>query len=128
MEIYWKIIGGTLIAVVLGLSLHKDMSVLLTTAVCAMGTLAALEYLKPVLKLLWQIESLASLPGESLQIILKTMGICLIGEIAGMVCTDAGNGSMARVVRILSYFAVIWISIPLFESVLSVLQQILGEV
>ena len=49
MEVYWKALGGILIALILGLALGKDMSVLLSLAVCAMGTAVAVSYMEPVM-------------------------------------------------------------------------------
>ena len=127
MEVYWKALGGLLIAVVLGLILGKDMTVMLSLAICAMGTVVAIHYLQPVLSFLKQMEKAANFQGESFQILVKILGISMVSEIAGMICADAGSGSMGKIVKILTSAVTLWIALPVFQSVLSVLQQILGE-
>ena len=127
MEIYWKALGGLLIAVVLGLILGKDMSVMLSLAICAMVAAVAIHYFQPVLTALKQMEQAANFQGENFQILIKILGISLVSEISGMICADAGAGSMGKVLKILTSSVILWIAMPVFQSVLSLLQQILRE-
>jgi len=127
MEPLLKIIAGVLTAVVLGLALGRDMSVLLSLAVCAMGMAALLEFVEPILSLLRGIGSLAQLQGETLEILAKILGIGFVSEVAGMVCADAGNASLAKLVKLLSCAGILWLSIPVFQMSLSILQEILGN-
>ena len=127
MEIYWKALGGLLIAVVLGLILGKDMSVMLSLAICAMVTAVAIHYFQPVLTALKQMEQAANFQGENFQILIKILGISLVSEISGMICADVGAGSMGKVLKILTSSVILWIAMPVFQSVLSLLQQILRE-
>jgi len=128
MDLFWKVVGTVLIAAVLGLVLGKDIALLLSMAVCAMGLAVAIEYLQPVLTFLQQIQSFASVGENILTILFKVLGIGLIGEIVSMVCSDAGMASFGKMLKILSCAGILWVSLPLFQSVLSLLQQILGEV
>lgn len=128
MALFWKAIGGLLIAVVLGLMLDVDMSTLLSIAVCAMGVAVALHYLQPVLSLIRQMQDTAALESESFEILFRIVGIGLISEIAQLVCTDSGNSAMAKLLSILTKAGILWLSIPVFQGVLSILRQILGEI
>ena len=128
METYWKALGGLLIAVVLGMILGKDMAVMLSLAVCAMVTAVAIYYLQPVLNALRQMEQIADFQGETFQILIKILGISLVSEISGMICSDAGSNSLGKVLKILTSAVILWIAMPVFQSVLSLLQQILREV
>ena len=127
MELFWKAVGGLLIAAVLGMVLGKDMSLLLCLTACVMGTAVAMHYFQPVLSMLRQLESAANLQGDFLRILCKILGIGLISEVAAMVCTDAGSGAVGKLLRMLTCAGILWVSIPVFQSVLSILQQILGE-
>lgn len=127
MDLFWKITGGILIASVLGLTLRKDLSVLLALAVCAMGLTAALEYISPVLDLLRRMETLAAFQGDTMGILIKTMGIGFVTEIAAMICLDSGNGSLAKLIKSLGFITIAWLAIPLFEAVITLLERILGE-
>ena len=127
MEAYWKALGGLLIAVVLGMILGKDMTVMMSLAICAMGVTVAIHYLQPVLSLLKQLKEAADFQGEIFQILMKILGVSLVSEIAGMICADAGSASLGKIVKILTSAVILWISVPVFQAVLSILQQILGE-
>jgi stage III sporulation protein AD len=64
---------------------------------------------------------------DLLAVILKTVGIGLIGELAGLICSDAGNAALEKSIQILTTAVILWLSIPLFESLLDLVQAILGE-
>lgn len=131
MELFWKTAAAVLLALVLVPALEKtekDFSVLLTMAVCAMAAMAAISYLKPVLDLLWQLRDLGDLAGQTMEILLKAVGIGMVAEIAGMICRDAGNGSMGKTMQILASAVILYLSIPLLKGFLSLIQEILGQV
>jgi len=127
MELFWKAAAGILITALLSLTLGKDMGILLCLVVCAMGSMITLEYLEPVIDLLQRLEAMADLQSGMLGILLKAMGITMISELASVVCDDSGNSSLGKSVRILANAAILWLSVPLFQAVLTILQQILGE-
>lgn len=62
-----------------------------------------------------------------LGLLLKAVGIGLVSQIAGAVCTDAGNGALARQLQLLGNAAILYLSLPLFSGLLELLQEILGE-
>ena len=126
MDLFWKTVGGMLIVAILSLALGRDMGVLLCLAGCSMGAIIALEFLEPVIDLLRQLEAMADLEGGMLGILLKVAGIALLSELAAMICADSGNGSLGKVIHILGNAAILWVSTPMFQSVLNILQQIVG--
>ena len=128
MGTYLKVVAGVLIAVFLGFSLGKDMSALLSMAVCAMGLAVALEFARPVLDLIRELETYANLPGESTAILLKVMAISLLSEICSLICADSGSGAMGKMLQMLSYMLIIWLSMPLFQTLIGLIRQILGGV
>lgn len=130
MDTFWKAAAAVLLAVVLVPAVaktEKDISVLLTMAVCCLVAAAALSYLEPVLDLLWELKALGDLSGEMLEILMKAVGIGLVAEIAGMICADAGNGSLGKTLQILASTAILYLSIPLFQAFLTLVQEILGQ-
>lgn len=130
MELYLQAAAAVLLAVVLGLTLGKqgkDLGILLTIAVCCMVAMIALRYLEPVMDLLRSLEKSAQLQGGMLEILLKAVGIGLVSEIAGMICSDAGNGSMGKVLQILGSAVILWLSVPVFTALMELLRQIMGE-
>ena len=126
MGLFLKCSAGVLVAVVLILALgRKDLGLILSMAVCAMTAMAAAQLLEPVTALLDTLESLGGLDGALVAILFKAVGVGLITDIAAMVCTDSGNASLAKAVGLLGTAAVLWLSLPMFEALLSLIQEIL---
>ena len=125
MSLFWKAAAAVLLAVVLGLSLgkQKDIGVLLTMAVCCMVAMIAISYLEPVLDFLRELE----MQGDMLGILLKAVGIGLVSEIAGLVCTDAGNGSLGKTLQMLGSAVILYLSLPIFTAMLELIREILRE-
>jgi stage III sporulation protein AD len=130
VDLFLKAVAAALITAVTGLVLArqgKDMFLLLTLAACAMIGAVAFTYLKSVISFLQRLTDMTQLNTDLLAVILKTVGIGLIGELAGLICSDAGNAALAKSIQILTTAVILWLSIPLFESLLDLVQAILGE-
>lgn len=131
MELFLQAAAAGLLAVILCLTLGKqgkESAVLLTIAVCCMICLIAMSYLKPVVEFLEQLEQIGGLDGNMVTILLKAAGIGFLSEVAGLVCSDAGNSSLGKTLQILGSAVILWLSIPLFQGLLELIGQILGEV
>lgn len=129
MAAFWQGIGGALLAVIVGLTLSKqgkDMTVLLTLAVCAMVLLVAQSFLQPVIDFLRLLHTDGLLDGQMLSLMLKAVGISLISQIAGVICDDAGFCALGKAVKLLSAAAVLYLCLPMLESLLSIIENIVG--
>ena len=62
-----------------------------------------------------------------LGILLKAVGIGLVSEIAGLVCTDAGNGSLGKTLQLLGSAVILYLSLPIFTAMLELIREILRE-
>lgn len=130
MSLFWKAAAATLITVILSLSLGKqgkDMSVLLSMSVCCMIACVAISFLEPVIEFLRQLEQLADLQRDGLDILFKVLGISLVAEVSTMIAADAGNSSLGRTIQMLASAVILWLSIPVFNMLLEVIQKILGD-
>ena len=131
MDLYLKITAGILIASILCLvvSRHcKDLSLMLTLFVCAGALIAGVQFFKPVITFARKLTSVGNLDQEYLQILFKIIGIGMISQICGLVCSDAGNHSLAKVLQIVTTAVILCISIPLLDELLSLLVSFLGEI
>lgn len=129
MDTFWKAAAVILLSVILSLALEKqerDMSVLLSIAACCLTATIGLSYLESVLDFLRELERTGNLQNGSLDILLKATGIALVAELAGMVCSDAGCGTMAKGLRFLSSAAILYLSLPVFRALLNLVQELLG--
>lgn len=128
---FWQGAAAVLLTVILGLALGKqgkEVGLLLTLAVCCMVGMLAMSYFSPVVDFIRQLQSIGQLDGGMLEILLKAVGIGLIGEIASLICADAGNAALGKALQLLSAAVILWLSIPLLTRLMELLQNILGEV
>jgi len=126
---FWKAAALVLLAVILGTSLGntgKDIRVVLHLAACCAVSVIALEYLSPVLDFLWQLSNTAGEGGTFVSTLLKIAGIALITELTGMISSDAGGSSLGKAMQILGSSAMLNLSVPMFELLFSMIQEILG--
>ena len=131
MDVYLKATACILVALILWICLNKsgkDFSVLLTLCVCAAVAVASISFLEPIISFVRKIAAIGQLDNGLLSTMLKVVGIGLIAEICTLVCKDAGNESMGKILQVLSSCVVLWLSIPVFEALLSLLDKILGKV
>ena len=123
-------VAGALVAVVLCCVLArsgKDISILLSLAACCMILLTGIGYLKPVMELVTALAGMTTLDAGWISVVLKTVGISLIAQIAGLICADAGNSALAKAVEILAAAAVLWMSIPMIRALLELVQEMTGS-
>lgn len=129
MGIFLKACGAVLLAVILMLALgsrSKDLSMVLSIAVCCMVALTALEYLSPVISFVSQLEQIGGLDHSMIRILLKVVGIGMVSEIAALVCSDSGSSSLGKTVKLLGSAVILWLSLPLYSMLVELLQRILG--
>lgn len=131
MDTFFRVIAGTMIAVILGLALQKqgkDMALILTVAVSCMVMHVALEYIKPVVEFIKRLESVADMDAQWITVMLKAAGIGLVAQISTLICADSGNSALGKTIQILSSAAVLWLAIPLMNALIDLIQRILGEI
>lgn len=128
--LYWKTTAGILVAVVLILAVEKherDLALLLSMATCVMAGLAAFSLLEPVLDFLYRLTDLVNIQQEILGVLMKITGIGLVCELVQMICRDSGNTALAQGMQLLGTGMILLLSLPVLESLLDLIQQILGE-
>ena len=131
MNEFLKATAGVLTGLILFLCLNKhskDSSILLTLAVCAMVLLSTISILRPVLAFLKKVQTIGDLDNDLLSVLLKAVGIGMIAEISMLICKDAGNESMGKTIQMMATAVVLWISIPVFDRLLVLMNKILGSI
>lgn len=131
MDWFWQAAAGVMVAVVLWIVLSqrgKDYALILSIGVCCLVLLVMGRYLEPVLDFVNHLQQVGNLQSQWLTILLKAVGIGLVVEIGGLICTDAGNVALGKTLQILGTVAILWLSIPLLTGLMELLEQILGEV
>lgn len=126
-----KAAAGALIAAMLGIILQrqgKEYALVLVLAVSVMGACLALTYIRPVISFLEQLSELGHLDSEILKILLKAVGVGLIGEIAGTICADSGNASLGKMLQLLGAAVILWLSLPILQQVMDLIGDVLEGV
>jgi stage III sporulation protein AD len=130
MTEYLRFAAAALVGLILTLVVgrqSKDLSLLLSLAVCVLLCLGALEFLEPVTEFLTQLRKLGDLDGEAVSILLKCAGIGMLSDLAGLLCADAGEGAMGKALQLCSNAAILWLSLPLFRQVLTMIGEGLAK-
>jgi len=130
MNTFYKFIAGALITVILCLSIEKngkEHAVLLSICACCMILGCVVTFMSPVLEFFKKIESVGNLNAGTVQIICKAAGIGLLTEFSSVICVDAGNQALSKSIQLLGSGVILWLSIPLFEQILEILQSILSS-
>ena len=129
MALYLRAAAAVLIVLVLGQAVsQKDISLLLSMLAAVMTGMMMLHYLEPVLNFLRELRQLGDLQGNMLEILLKILGIGILTEITQMVCRDSGNTSLGQAMQLLGTAVILWLSLPIFDALLKIIQKILGEI
>ena len=128
MTIYLKASAGILIALICYLTLlrqSKDISLLLSIAVCATVAISAIQYIAPIVDFIESLKDLGDIDNQMFRILLRASGIGLLAEITSLLCIDAGNSAMAKTLQILAGAVILWLSIPLFTAMIQLIKEIL---
>lgn len=128
MDTYLKVIGIAVIGILLCLILSKnakDFPIALVIVLCCLISCATLGFIEPVIHLLEDMETLADAGFPWLTILLKATGLTFIGETVCAVCSDSGHAAVGKVVQTLTTVVILWLSLPLIQNLLDLIQSVL---
>lgn len=128
MDVLIKIAAVAIAGSVLGLVIKKsspEMAILLTIALSVFSLVIAYSVIRDVLDFIKAVSESAEIAPSILSVVLKTVGISVIAKIASDVCKDAGQSSVASGVELAGAIAAIYIALPLFETVLKMINSLL---
>ncbi len=131
MDVFLKTAAATLVTAILYLAVSKqskDVSALISIAGCCAILLAALTFLRPIIEFINKLKTMIGFEHELINVILKAVGIGMIAEITGLICSDSGNASLGKSLQILASAVILWISLPVFNQLLELLDQVLGAI
>ena len=109
---------GTVLALILG-QYRPEFRMLVTAAVTLLLMAMVLEQLSPVLEQLRSTIELTGLTGDYAAILFKAVGICLLTQLAGDVCRDSGESSIASKIELAGRAAILLAAMPLIQEVLA---------
>ena len=119
-----QICGIALITSFCALGLKKYAPETAVLLVITGGAFIFLSVISRVSPLIEQINNLTS-SGEYAEILIKTLGICLVCEFVSDSCKEAGQGALASKVEFASRVTVIITALPLFRSILNTAMELI---
>ena len=102
---------GTVLALILG-QYRPEFRMLVTAAVTLLLMAMVLEQLRSTMEL-------TGLTGDYAAVLFKAVGICLLTQLAGDVCRDSGESSIASKIELAGRAAILLIAMPLIQEVLA---------
>ena len=109
---------GTVLALILG-QYRPEFRMLVTATVTLLLLALVLEQLSPVLEQLRSTMELTGLTGDYAAVLFKAVGICLLTQLAGDVCRDSGESSIASKIELAGRAAILLTAMPLIQEVLA---------
>ena len=130
MDTVFRCSGAAMVAVVLILTLRRqsgEMALILSVLTCCILLLAGLRLLQPVLDFLRRLQQIGNLDSQMTAILLKSVALALLGEITALVCKDSGNEALGKAMGIVCTAAVLYLSLPILDALLTMLEGVLNE-
>ena len=131
MENFIQAAAVVLLTVIVAMTLDshaRTTAVMLVMIVCTMVLGAGLRVLQPVLDFIQSLSEMTMLQDEILGVLFKTLGIAVVCEIAVMICSDSGHTSLGKALQMLSNCVILWLSLPLFQALVDLLQTIMEAI
>lgn len=103
---------------------NKEYALLISLGTAAVLLLFLLERAGPVLQ---QVEDLAAsgpLEGEAVGLMLRAVGITVVGQVVARLCKDAGESALAYTVELAARAAVLAAALPALGRLLKYLGEI----
>ena len=118
-------IAGALLALVLR-QYRPEYALLVSLGCSAAVALYAALGIGEVMEELEGVLSGSGIPPEMTGVVLKCLGICLLTELAGQTCRDAGENAIASKLELAGKVTLVLVSLPLFSRLAEVASTLLG--
>ncbi|MGN1411611.1 MAG: SpoIIIAC/SpoIIIAD family protein [Oscillospiraceae bacterium] len=103
----------------------KEYVILISIVSCLMILSYLLLQLTPILDLIYQLTNILN-DGEDIYILLlKSLGICIVTNLAVDVCKDSGETALSSVVLMCGKVCMLILSIPLLNELISIIRQVI---
>lgn len=129
MEVMFKISAIAVLAAVLCVLVRqneKATGLALSILTCVTVLVLGFRFLQPIWSIADKLRELSGLSNSLVSPLFKVVGIGLLTQIAGSVCSEAGETSMAKAVEISGAVLAVYTSLPLLAAVLSLVEKLIG--
>ena len=104
---------------------NREYALLMTILTAILILLAVLQQVAPFLEEIEAIAQSESFDSGYLLVLLKAVGITLVGQTTSSLCKDAGESTLAFAVELASKAAILLVSLPVILKIFEYLSEIL---
>lgn len=118
-----------LIAAVLSIVLKQykpEYSLFISIGAGVLIFLSVLAVIEPVLSFIEELTEQAGLEGVYGEVLIKSLAICYITQLACDCCKDAGESAIAGKLQIAGKIAVLLIALPMFKSLTEIVAGLIN--
>ena len=116
----------TVVFIVLIRRTNSEYALLLACAACVVILLFVADDFRELLIRISELAGMHSLVRETLEIMLKAVGIAVTGQLASHMCKDAGETSISYTVELAAKAAILAVSLPLLTDIFEILEETVG--
>lgn len=131
MVMFWKAAAIVVVTVILGTAVgkkEKDIAIVLIVVACCGVAGLAMRSLSDVIAFLWRLSDFSENQSPFAGTMLKIAGVAVVTEMTSLVSLDAGCSSLEKAMQFLGTATILSLSLPLFESFINLVQEILNFV
>lgn len=97
---------------------RPEQGMLLSIFTAAALMFALLQNIHPLVSDLQQMLDRFTVDGEATSVLIKSMGVCFLGQMASDLCRDAGESTMANQIELTAKVAILLLALPFLEELL----------
>lgn len=121
-------VGAGIIGAVLSVVLRQykpEFSIYITLITGMLMLGAAVTAVKPVIETVTGYLQIADPDTSYADVLVKSLAVCYITQMASDSCADAGEKSIAAKIELAGKFAIVLLALPVFDRLMEVIKQLL---
>ena len=129
MDSFFQVLVIALVTVIAILVLRKrveELALVMTVLCIAVLSFFAVTMLQPVLDTVSRLEELSGINTAVMAPVFKTALIGILTNVGAGICSDSGEGGIAKMVELCGTVMALYLSTPLISAVLELLDSLLG--
>lgn len=122
------IVSAALIAAVLSMVLKQykpEYSLFISIAAGILIFLAVISVINPITDYIGELIEKAGLNGIYAEVLIKSLAICYITQLACDCCNDAGESAIAGKLQLAGRIAILILSLPMFKSITDIVIELI---
>ena len=105
---------------------NSEYSMFVSIAFSAIIFAVILSAIAPVTNLIKELTEVSGINIEYIIILLKSLAVCYITQIASDCCKDSGEAAISSKIDFAGKIALLLISVPLFEGILGIVKDLIN--